>query len=83
MPPSITCSQLGRCSRCDVVVALGHEAPLQLRRPRLLVRRTHVGPHDAAALNAGICLEFHRRRELPRLRQFHALAGDVVFPAVI
>ena len=51
-----------------VLQALGDEnmirrqgAPFQLRRCGLLVRGSHVGPHDAATLHAWIALDVHAR----------------------
>ncbi len=54
-------------------------APLDLGRRRLLVRRPHVGPHQAAALDARIGLDGHELAQLRRRRHLDAapVAGEL------
>ena len=63
-----------------------HHGELEFRQPRLMLRRPHVGPQHAAPLDQRIGAQPDHRAEaaLLRLRRnLHALAGHVVFPAVI
>ena len=63
-----------------------HHGELPLRQRRLLLRRAHVGPQHAAALDQRIGLQFDLLAEaaLGRLgRHLDALAGVVVLPAVV
>ncbi len=87
MPPSIACNQLLYCSRFEVkVCAGGTQANSNSGRLRLVFRRPHIGPQHAASLNQRIGAQLDAAAEtvLLRLRrQVHALAGHVVFPAVI
>ena len=87
MPPSIACSQLLYCSRLEVnVCARGHVGKFEFRQARLMFRRTHIGPQHAATLDQRIGADFDAGTEavLLRLRRkVHALAGHVVFPAMI
>ena len=87
MPPSIACSQLHSCRRFDMKLWLGrHHGEFPLRQRRLLLRRAHVGPQHAAALDQriGLQLDLLAEAALGRLRRhLDALAGVVVFPAVI
>src|SRR5438552_11680840 len=59
--------------------------PLEVRQRRLLRRRAHVGPDDAAQLHAGVRLELDAAAyAFARLGgQIHALAVHVVLPAVV
>src|SRR5689334_6549702 len=76
-----------------LLYALRHEALLErygrelpLRQRRLLLRRPHVGPQHAAALDEriGLQLDLLAVAALARLRRhLDALAGVVVLPAVI
>jgi len=73
--------------------ALRHEAmcrrygsPFEIRRRRLVVRRSHIDPDHIAAFDTLISGEFDLLAEaaFDRFRRhFHALAGYVVFPAMI
>ena len=63
-----------------------HHGEFPLRQRRLLLRRAHVGPQHAAALDQriGLQLDLLAEAALGRLgRHLDALAGVVVFPAVI
>ena len=63
-----------------------HQSELVFGKPRLMLRRTHVGPKDAAAFDQGIRTQFDFRAKAGcfRLRrQFDTLPGHVVFPAVV
>ena len=67
-------------------VARRHHGELPLRQRRLLLGRAHVGPQHAAALDQriGLQLDLLAVAALARLgRHLDALAGVVVFPAVI
>ena len=51
-----------------------------------MLRRSHVGPDNAAALNARVRLKLYALREAPFCRfrgHLKTLPGDIVFPAVI
>ena len=82
--PAASCDS---CSRFDMKLRLGrHHGEFPLRQRRLLLGRAHVGPQHAAALDQRIGLQFDLLAEaaLGRLRRhLDALAGVVVFPAVI
>ncbi len=63
-----------------------HHGEFPFRQRWLLFRRTHVGPQDAAALDQriGLQLDLLAEAALGRLgRHLDALAGVVVFPAVV
>ncbi len=66
---------------------LGHNVgPFQRRRRRLQRGRPHIGPDDAGLLDAGVGFQLDVLAEAGVLRlrrQVDALAGDVVFPAVV
>ena len=70
----------------DEALLARHGGEFPFRQRRLLVRRAHIGPQHAAALDQRIGGELDLLGEaaLLRLRRhIHALAGHVVFPAVI
>jgi len=67
----------------DVAMARRQQAPLELGRRRLLLRRPQVRPQDVAALDAWIRLELHLAGEARHRGQLDALPGDVVLPAVV
>ncbi len=87
MPPSIACSQLHSCKRLETKRdACGTLLHSKRRQRRLELGRPHIGPDHVAELDAGIGLELDLLAEagLHRLRRHvDALAGHVVFPAVI
>ena len=58
-------------------------APLKVRRSRLLVRRAHVAPEQAAQFNAGVALDVHVGTGLRRNGDVHASAISVKFDAVV
>src|SRR5437660_11601709 len=67
-------------------MARRHHGPLVLGKRRLQLRRSHVGPEHAAALDQRVALQLHALAELRivGLRgNLDALAGHVVLPAVI
>ena len=64
-------------------LAFRQRAPFHLGRGRLLVGRTHVGPHDAAAFDARVGLDAHALGNVRRRRHVHASARTVKFKAVI
>src|SRR5205823_4316364 len=69
-----------------VPARLGHARPFVRGLGRTALFRTHVSPQDCAALDARIALETDLAAEgaCGRLRRdVDALAGHVVFPAVI
>ena len=70
----------------DETVRGADRRPFEIRRRRLVLGRTHIDPDHVAALDARIRREFDLVAEaaLGRLRRnLDALAGDVIFPAVI
>src|SRR6516225_8143980 len=87
MPPSSACSQLHSCARFDTKRCVGGTvAPFEIRRRRLVVRRSHIDPDHIAAFDTliGGELDLLAEAAFDRLRRhLHALAGYVVFPAVI
>ena len=87
MPPSIACIQLHSCQRLVMKHCLaGTRRELIFGQRRLLLRRSHIGPQHPAALHQRIGFELDLLAEaaFDRLRRhFDALAGMVVFPAVI
>ena len=78
---------VGLLQRFDMKLWLGrHHGEFPFRQRRLLLRRAHVGPQHAAALDQriGLQLDLLAEAAFRRLRRhLDALAGDVVFPAVI
>ena len=69
-----------------VALVRRHGRPFESGWGRLFFRRPHIGPHDAAALDAGIGCQRDLLAEtaLRRLRRnFEACAFDIEFPAVI
>src|SRR5437899_1171914 len=63
-----------------------HRREFPFRQRRLLLRRTHIGPQHRPALHQRVGLELDLLAETALARlggDVRALAGDVVFPAVI
>ena len=85
MPPSSACSQLRRLHHlADGAMRLGRLHPVEPGQRGLPALGAHIGPDDAALLVGGIGLHLDLVAELARLvHLLDALAGDVVFPAVI
>ena len=87
MPPSSACSQLH--SWMFLVTwrwVVRHGRPLELRRRRHVLLRTHVGPDDAAQLDGGVGSGGHLGRKVAVLRlvhHVHALPVHVELPAVV
>ena len=64
----------------------GHRREFVVRQPRPVFGRPHIGPQHAAALDQRIGAQRRLLAEAGLIRfgrQVHALAGHVVFPAVI
>ena len=87
MPPSMACSQFDSCRRLDTKrCRSGTDGELPFRQRRLLLRRPHIGPQHAAALDQRIGFELDLLAEAAFLRlrrHVDALPGHVVFPAMI
>ena len=75
------------CKPLGVVAMRGRQRrPFELRERRLQFRRPHIGPQNPAALDQriGLQLDLAAEAAFGRLRRhLDALAGVVVFPAVI
>ncbi len=70
----------------DEALGIGNGGELPFRQRRLHLRRAHIGPQNAAALDQRIGLELDPLAEAAFLRlrrHLDALPGHVVFPAVI
>ena len=67
----------------DEYMARWQRAPLDAGRRRLLVLRPHVGPDDAAALDARVGRDAHVLAGLRRRRHLHALAAAVELQPVV
>src|SRR5690348_14892435 len=70
----------------DINMALGYGEPFEFGQRRLLLRRPHIGHHDAVAFDAGVGRLLHLVLELALrrlVRLIEAIAIDIVFPAVI
>src|SRR5262249_17419027 len=73
-------------SLAEIAMGCRHGGPFKRRQRRLLPLRAHIGPHDAAALHAGVGfqLDFLAIATFLGLRRdIETLAEHVVFPAVI
>ena len=70
----------------DVAMRVRNRGPFEVGESGLFLRRSHVGPHDAAALDARVGSDadlVHEAAAGRLARHVDALALDVEFPAVI